>query len=192
MVVVDTAEGLSDFWLNILGLAVCGVLGLTACGMVKGLLALVRLHTASRNDTKRLAELKASKAASLQAVVEDLAGIDPDFDVDGAAVDLFSNRQPLDGCHDDAVKEMHATRLCGKGYVSLAKADHPWPCALVEHFDWVRNNLFDLEPIYFTRPLPGQCGRDGKVPTAPEPELMSINPHYRMRWEQALHAPQSA
>lgn len=41
--------------------------------MVKGLLALVRLHTASRNDTKRLAELKASKAASLHAVVKDLA-----------------------------------------------------------------------------------------------------------------------
>lgn len=41
--------------------------------MVKLLLALVRLHTASRSDSKKLAELKASKAASLQAVVEDLA-----------------------------------------------------------------------------------------------------------------------
>ena len=41
--------------------------------MVKLLLALVRLHTVSRDDIKELAELKASRAASLQAVAADLA-----------------------------------------------------------------------------------------------------------------------
>ena len=39
----------------------------------QGLLALVRLQSASSKHTKNLAELTASKTASLQAVVEDLA-----------------------------------------------------------------------------------------------------------------------
>lgn len=122
------------------------------------------------------------------------AGLDPSFDVGGAADDLF-NRQGLYPRCEGPMK-VHATRLCGKGYVSLAKADHPWPCALIEHCEWVSSNLFDLEPPYFALPMPGQHGRDGKIPTAPDPEIMN-NPspwsaHYRMVWEKTLHAPPSA
>ena len=64
---------LSDFWLSILGITVCSILAFTVSSMVKLLLALVRLHTVSRDDIKELAELKASRAASLQAVAADLA-----------------------------------------------------------------------------------------------------------------------
>ena len=41
--------------------------------MAKLLLALVRLHTVSRDDIEDLAELKASRAANLRAMAEDLA-----------------------------------------------------------------------------------------------------------------------
>ena len=122
------------------------------------------------------------------------AGLHPGFDVGDAAVDLFK-RQELNFDYRHAL-EKNVTRLHGKGYVSLAKADHPWPCALIEHFEWVSNNLFDLEPTYFKCPMPGQCGCDGKVPTVPNPQLMSDTSHfyanYRTAWEKALCAPQPA
>lgn len=48
--------GLSGLWLNILGLAACGILGLAVCGIlgttVKQLLPLVRLHTTAHLRTR--------------------------------------------------------------------------------------------------------------------------------------------
>ena len=69
------------------------------------------------------------------------AGLDPGFDIGGAALDLYITREKWQ-FYKDAAKT--ATHLRNKGYVTLAKAAHPWPCALVENFGWVRDNLFEM------------------------------------------------
>lgn len=119
------------------------------------------------------------------------AGLDSAFDIDGAAVNLMS--------FAGGYGSVDATRLFKNGYVSLARDEQPWPCALVEHYDWVRDNLYGLEPQkYHKYPLPDQLGFDGKLPTAPDPDVTfwcyrqsdrdKALESYKEAWQKALHA----
>eukprot|EP00891_Asterochloris_glomerata_P004814 jgi/Astpho2/4814/Aster-07514 len=70
-------------------------------------------------------------------------GLDPELDIKGTADDNYYQRN-TEVHGDDAHLRRWARRLCKQKYVALVKGEHPWPCALIEHFDLVEKKLFKL------------------------------------------------
>ncbi len=72
-----------------------------------------------------------------------LAGLDDELEIGKEADDLYHARdQEVHG--SDAYLDRAVDRLRTSRYVSLLKDAHPYPCALIEHYEWVKANLFDL------------------------------------------------